>query len=269
MDRYLLKNIIIIILLLVNGFLLISLASRYTESARIQRETEEQLVELFAADGMTLDADIISQDPPPTPLSLSRDLEREQAVAEFFLGPNLSQREQSGDVYTYSSEAGVARFRSNGVFDVVGTPADSDGQTLCQTFCEEFSYDDPVFTLDENGSGTGVAICHYTGIPVFNCSVMFTLDHGTLMTVSGTLLPEEAAATEESSELLSAAAALTAFQQARRESYMVVSAVTDLYPCYELLGSTASALSLVPVWCVVTDTANYYVNCITGVVSSG
>lgn len=267
MDRSLLKNIIIIILVLVNGFLLVSLASRYTESARIQRETEEQLVELFAADGMTLDADVLSQDAPPPLLSLSRDAEREQAVAQFFLGPHLSQREQTGDVSIYSSEAGVARFRSNGAFDIVGAQTSAGGEELCRAFCEEFSYDEPTFTLDENGTGSGFAVYRYEGFPVFNCTVTFTLDHNALMTISGTLLPEDAVA-GDSTELLSATAALTAFQQARRQSYMVVSAVTDLYPCYELLGSTASALSLVPSWCVVTDTANYYVNCVTGVVSS-
>ena len=81
MDRCLLKNIIIIILVLVNGFLLASLVMRYTASAQIQRQTEEQLVALFAADGMELNADILSQDSPPPVLSLSRDREREQAAA--------------------------------------------------------------------------------------------------------------------------------------------------------------------------------------------
>ena len=85
MDRYLLKNIIIIILVLVNGFLLGSLAGRRTESLRIERETEDQLVALFAADGMELNAEVLSQDDPPASLSLSRDLEREQSAAEFFL----------------------------------------------------------------------------------------------------------------------------------------------------------------------------------------
>ena len=72
----------------------------------------------------------------------------------------------------------------------------------------------------------------------------------------------------EDRELLSAPAALTTFQQARRESYMVATAVTGLTPCYELQGSTASALSLTPVWRIATDTSDYYVNCITGTVTS-
>ena len=163
---------------------------------------------------------------------------------------------------------GVARFRSNGAFDIVGSLAEEGAEDLCRAFCREFSLADPVFSLDASGTGTGTATCLHNGFPIHNGTVTFTLDQGTLLTVSGTLLPEEASA-GGSGELLSAAAALTAFQQARQESYMVVSAVTGLFPCYELVGSTASTLSLVPAWCVVTDTANYYVNCVTGAVASG
>ena len=59
MDRYRLKNIIIIILLLVNGFLLGMLSMRQTSVNASHRQTAEQLVELFAADGMALRAEDI------------------------------------------------------------------------------------------------------------------------------------------------------------------------------------------------------------------
>ena len=54
MDRYLLKNIIIIILVLVNGFLLGALTLRQTAENRSRRQAEEQLVELFASNSITL-----------------------------------------------------------------------------------------------------------------------------------------------------------------------------------------------------------------------
>ena len=57
MDRSLLKNIIIIILVLVNGFLLASLFMRQTSAVQFRQQTEEQLTELFAADGVTLEPD--------------------------------------------------------------------------------------------------------------------------------------------------------------------------------------------------------------------
>ena len=33
--------------------------------------------------------------------------------------------------------------------------------------------------------------------------------------------------------------------------------------------SIATPMALVPAWCIVTDTASYYVNCYTGTVSAG
>lgn len=67
---------------------------------------------------------------------------------------------------------------------------------------------------------------------------------------------------------LSALDALNAFL-GTVQSGAVVTAVTDLYLCYELQSTTATPMALVPAWCVSTDTADYYVNCYTGAVSSG
>ena len=67
---------------------------------------------------------------------------------------------------------------------------------------------------------------------------------------------------------LSALDALNAFL-GTVQSGAVVTAVTDLYLCYELQSTTAPPMALVPAWCVSTDTADYYVNCYTGAVSSG
>jgi len=262
----LLKNIIILILVLVNGFLLGALVLRHTAASATQHQMEEQLVALFAADGMELDPDVISQDTPPSSLTLARDPQRERDAAAFFLGSGMTQSEQSGDT-CYNSAAGAARFRSNGDFDIVGSLG--NGEALCRKFCKTFSFSEPDFIRDDDGQLSAVAVCRSGKLPVYNCKVTFTFDQDTLLTVSGTLLPSEGTAAAEERELLSAAAALTTFQQTRREGSMVASAVTDLYLCYELQGSTASALSLVPAWCVVTDTANYYVNASTGAVTSG
>lgn len=269
MDRCLLKNIIILILVLVNGFLLGSLIVRHTATAQARRQAEEQLVALFAADGMELSPDVISRETPPSPLSLSRDLQREQAAAAFFLGKDLEQRDMGGGSYTYSSAVGAAHFYPNGSFDIAGSLADAgEAEDLCEDFCQDFSYESPAFSLDEAGSGTAVAVSRWGKYPVFNSAVSFSFDQGTLLTVSGTLLPEEGTASSVSQELLSASAALTAFQQARREGYMVASVITDMYLCYELQGSTATTLTLSPAWCIVTDAASHYVNCVTGAVTS-
>ena len=269
MDRYRLKNIIIIILLLVNGFLAGSLAIRQTSKRVSRRQTEEQLVELLAADGITLEADSIPAGAPPAGLSLPRDMEQERKVAAFFLGGNPIRNDQGGEIYAYTGNTGgAAQFRSGGSFDIACARSGDAGANLVRDFCRQFSYDEPIFMLDDDGSGTAAAVCLRGKMPVFNCTVTFTLDRGTLMAVSGTLLPENGPASSYDQEPLSAAAALTAFQKMRRERQAAVSSIAGISPCYELQ-STASALTLVPAWCITTDTEDYYVNCITGVVTTG
>lgn len=268
MNRYLLKNIIILILALANLFLLGSLGIRQTAALRARERTEEQLVSLFAADGMELDQDLISWKSPPSSLSLTRNLDREREAATFLLGDGAVQSGAHGGTYRYTSLRGSAQFRPNGGFDIAGSLSGGDGQELCREFCRRFSYDEPAFILDEEYSGTGSAVFRLGKFPVYNCAVTFTLDHGALLAVSGTLLPAEGAALEEDRTPLSAAAALTVFQQMRRESYTVVSAVTDLTPCYELQGAASSTTSLLPAWCVATDVGRYYVNCVTGAVTT-
>lgn len=269
MDRYRLKNIIIIILLLVNGFLLGVLSLRQTSENASHRQTAEQLVALFAADGMSLEAETIPSKAAPAGQSLTRDMEGERDVAAFFLGKNPARTDQGGDLYSYTgSTGGAAQFRAGGSFDIACALSGTDGAELVRDFCREFSYSDPVFVLDDDGSGTATAVCRYGKLAVSNCTVTFTLDRGTLMAVSGTLLPEKGTDLSFDQEPLSAAAALTAFQKMRRERQAAVSSITEITPCYELQSTASSTMSLVPAWCIVTDTEKYYVNCISGTVSS-
>ena len=269
MERYRLKNIIITILLLLNFALIFSLAIRKNSEQMAHRRTQEQLVELFAADGMELDGNMIPDGVPSQPLALSRDARKEREVAEFFLGEALQYEDQGGGIYSYTSAHGVALFRGDGSFDVVGAQTPDSMTALCETFCKEFSYGDPVFLLDKDDSGTVTTVYQYDDMPVFNCAVTFNLDRGTLQTLSGTLLPESGITVVSDRELLSAPAALTAFQKMRRETGAVVSAVTEIYPCYRLQSTTAAPMLLTPVWCIVTDTSRYYVNCMSGAVTTG
>ena len=84
--------------------------------------------------------------------------------------------------------------------------------------------------------------------------------------VSGSLLPDTAVETASDTEPLTAFAALIAFQQMRHESSSVVSAITEISLCYELQNTAAASMTLVPSWQIVTDTAIFYVNCISGTV---
>lgn len=267
MDRFRLKNMIILILLLLNAFLLFSLAQRRASEREAFRRTAEQLVALFEEDGMVLDPDAISADAPPDGVTLARDTALEEQAAAFLLGEVLASSDQGGGIYHYSGAGGEALFRSSGGFEISGVLEKEDAGEVCRDFCRTFSYEVPDIRLDGEGGGVFTASAVYGKLPVFNCTVTFTIEKGTLIAVSGTLLPKTGTAAAEE-EPLSAAGALVAFQRMRRESAAVASAVTETRLCYELQ-NTGAAMSLTPAWRVVTDTEDYFVNCRTGAVTAG
>ena len=269
MDRYRLKNIIVLILVLVNAFLMASLVVRKNSEYNARKLAVTQLVELFAADEITLSPDAISNDTPPSSRMLTRDTALDREVAAFFLGTDLSFSDQGGDIYTYSSSRGAAIFRENGSFDAAGTLSTEEAADFCRKFCKKFSYSEPIFQLEDDGSETATVVRNYNHLPVFNCTVTFTFRSGILVNVSGTLLSENYTELTSEEAPLSSSAALIAFLDARRQTFAAVSAITELYLCYELQSTTASSMmTLAPAWCIVTDTAKYYVNCSTGAVTS-
>ena len=231
-----------------------------------RRTQQQELVALFAADGMTLDPALIPTDTAVSTYALIRDETAERKAATFLLGDNLERTTQGGGIYTYTSQQGAAAFRDTGSFDAAGSLSQENAEAFCRDFCKAFSYDTPIFTLDETGSGTATAVRLWNGTPVFNAAVTFTIDQGRVLSASGALLPETGAETEDGQSLLSAFAALTAFQQMRHESSSVVSTITEINLCYELQSTTAAPMALVPSWRIVTDTATFYVNCISGTV---
>ena len=256
MERFRLKNIIILILVLLNGFLVSSLAQRRTAERDAFHRTAEQLAAPFEENGMTLEPGAVSRDLPPDGVALA-----------FLLGDALSVSDQGGGIFHYAGPAGEAFFRSSGGFEAAGTLAQRDVEDFCRDFCRTFSYEAPDLRLDEEGSGVFTALEIYGRLPVFNCTVTFTVENRVLTAVSGTLLPKAGAAVP-GDQPLSAAGALAAFQQMRRESAAVASTVTDTRLCYELQISGAS-MSLTPAWRIVTDTGDYFVNCFTGSVAAG
>ena len=157
MERYRLKNIIILILVLVNAFLLASLSMRKSAEQDAFRRTAEELVELFAADGMTLDAYAISREAPPSGVALVRDPDLEAKAAAFLLGGSPAYADSGGGIYQYRTDAGTVLFRSSGGFEAAGTFGAGRGEDFCREFCRTFSFSEPLFQYEENSGLNGIA----------------------------------------------------------------------------------------------------------------
>ncbi len=266
METHRLKSIIILTLLLMNTFFLGTLGMRQAQQTAARRQATEELVKLFAAEGVTLSESAIGFDPPPPTLTLERDAEAEKTAAAVFLGTELTAADEGGGIQTYTSTLGRAVFRASGAFEIVGELGKNPGD-LVRRFCRSYECEMPDEWLDAAGSGSVTVNRLSRGYPVEACTVTFLAENNVLRSVSGTFLPLHATAVQGEG-LLTASTALTAFLEARRTSGAVVSAVIGLTPCYELQ-NTAFALTLTPLWRVDTDAVDYYVNCVTGAVTHG
>ena len=81
-----LKNIVIVILLLVNAFLLFLLLSRHAGERDSNERRVEQLCTLFEKNGVAFDRALLPDEETHLSLSLERDAAREEAFASALLG---------------------------------------------------------------------------------------------------------------------------------------------------------------------------------------
>lgn len=267
MESYRLKNIIIMILVILNGFLLVLLSMRQDAEQRSRLRAQEQLIELFAQENIALDPDIILDTQPPSGYTLTQEPKKNQEVAAFFLGKDLSFSEQEDGLFQYSGDTGTALFHDNGSFHMLTSQPVADPENFCQDFCQKFDYENLTFSIESDGSGSATAVQTYHGYLVPNCTVMFMIKDHAVHSISGIFLSGDGIESDGNS--LSGTAALNLFLGTVQKG-MIVTAVTNLFPCYEFQSTIAAPLTLVPAWCIVADSASetlhFYINGYTGAV---
>ena len=83
------KNIIILILLLVNGFLLLLVGARRGEALRYEQAALYQAAEVLESRGIEVDLSTVIGAEGLKPLSVERDVEREARMAGALLGETV------------------------------------------------------------------------------------------------------------------------------------------------------------------------------------
>ncbi len=264
-----LKNIIIIVLLLANAFLLVLLVSRRAEENAAHERAVTQLMQLYASDGVLLDAALLDA-LPATLLSVQpvRDTDAERAFAEGLIG-SVSSVDSGGGIYRYYSSdglgGGACLIRNSGALEATLSRAVDDPADFCAQLCRPLGYDDSE-ALSDGRRTTVTATRRIEGSEVFNAALTFRFLSGTLTEVSGSFLPP--VETAESAALpIDTVTALVRFLDYRNTSGAVCTEISALSAGY-LLRSTASVpMQLVPVLRVETDVYSYYVELQSGEVT--
>jgi len=264
LETYRLKNIAILILLMLNGFLLFLLGYQHFQAMRAETDAVGQLSELYAANQLGLSSQIDLDQSSLSPLSLSRHSETEQAIASFLLGGAAEPASQGGGIFSYEGEHGAIHFRAGGSFDGSRlTLAVDDISAFCQQFCRQFGYAELRMQI-QNRTGSVTAVQQVSDVPVAGCNLTLRFERGILTSVTGAHVSLEDAI-PEAGERMSCVTALVRFLDYRNTAGVVCSEVTGVRCVYELQGG--AALRLLPMWQVETDTYVYFVNCATGEVA--
>lgn len=263
METYRLKNIVIVLLVFVNIFLLGLFVSNYSARRAARQELVSQTVSLLAESGISVDSEKISDLALPDTLTLSRDESLELSLIRYVLG-NVKRTDEGGGVYYYQNEKGTATFRGNGSFEINIRSSDSVAPlAFAEDFCKKFGYSDMSFTTN-SGWTTVTASAAADGIPVYNCTLTMRFSGQHLSAVSGYYVSSSTAESSSGSDGISAVSALVSMLDYCTREGTICNAVTDMSVGYILQSTASTPLALVPVWKISSDSYTYYVNSTDG-----
>lgn len=264
-----LKNIIIFILVVVNGFLLVLVNSRREESVRYERRALEQTAEALRRSGIEADPDAASPADGLTPMTMERDLERELQMAQGLLGRDAQADNRGAGLYRYHNGAGELSVRPGGELSAELRPDERwstghPGRHAAGLLRDMGLEAEELETLREDGL-TRVRFRQVRGgVPVFSCEVEFVYESGMLNAVRGTLIAP-GQGTAEGGKALDLPTALMRFSEEITAAGDVCTAIRSMEPGYRgTVHPLSGGVRLVPVWLVTTDTAKYYLDCVTG-----
>lgn len=262
------KNIVLLILVVLNSILLCMVLYRRQEARRYEAELRASTVSVLADKGIHVEEDTIPWEDQRAARTVLRSLEGEAALAERMLG---TCRLVDTSPYTYTGTAGSVRFRTNGEFilqyegDSPFGPAEpgEEGAHALQVLAE-LGLDAEISEL-QDGNGTGVSVSVrqlWEGEPLFDCVSVLEYQDGQLRQISGKRLfgtPDNRGA-----ESMSAAALLMDFMGELVSSGQVCNEITGVETGYTMTSTIHDAAVLKPVWYVTANTGVFELDAMTG-----
>jgi len=264
-----LKNLIILILLTVNGFLLVLVGARWEESARYERSALEQTVQVLERGGVQVDIEAVAPADGLTPMAVERDVEREARLVRALLDEEVRGDNQRGGLYLYRGALGEVSLRAGGELSARFLQDDhwrtDHPEDHAASLLEKLGVEGVQTGRTEQGGDVVLRFRQsWNGAPVFSCEVEFVYRDGYLTTLRGALLMA-AGGTAEAGQALELPTALMRFSEGMGAAGDVCSAIRSMEAGYRgTVQSLSGGVRLAPVWLVATDTANYYLDCVTG-----
>ena len=265
MDRRKIENIIIVILVLLNVFLLAVVISDHAQARRSSRETEKTVTALLNDNGISVSADAKLLQNVPAVCTVTRDFTREAEQMKALFGSS-SVEDLGGSIRFYRSEHGQAILRGTGEMDLLLTGGSNSLKGDRGKTAENFMKTAGVatgFWRDVPGEERTEGCCLWDGMPVYNARLVCDFSGESLFMVTGTMLfsKEKERSTEN---VMDAVSVLMRFVEIVRSEGFICSRLDALSPGYLMDVTVSGESTLTPVWQIETDTGSLYINALSG-----
>jgi Uncharacterized protein conserved in bacteria len=274
MDRSKMKNFIIVVLLLVNAFFLTVVAMDKAETLSVRREAEKKLLTILDDAGISIADGILSNLSPMVSRHLVRDMGKELSMMKSALGNDVDSSDKGGNIWFYNGSKGQAQLNGTGELEILpwaGTiPSTGDATAAAVNYLKKLGIDSDPGTAEvssSEGISTVTLTCNWEGVPVFNCKVSFTFSNGSAIFISG-FRPLDTNVSDPGNPALDVSTILMRFLDMIYKDGVVCSEIISLKQGYVLNVSVSGDGALTPYWYIVTDSGEYSVNGLTGIVDN-
>ncbi len=257
------KNVLIVILLVVDLFLLGNFGVRVLNANRREGALEDDIKSLVSGYGLTFSSSFgLPEDKTLITLTLDRDRVAEEEMAEVMLGGGVSRTEQDDGSVRFESTNGAVEWTAegevHGACKITGPPTtESYAKREAKRLVEAWG----LSAENEEYVSEGLAVT-VTGTvahqSVYNRRILLTFENDGTLTVSGKWsFGTPYAAARENAVNCAAADALLSFASEVGKAGDVLSMEAG----YRMEADSSRRLQLTPTWKIVTSEHEYLVDC--------
>lgn len=258
------KNILIVILLAVNLFLIGNLGAKAWQSESQKEELEDNLRTLLVQQGLELDASFeLPADQTLPVLSLDRSRSEEEKVALAMLGEETERLEQEDGDVRFEGEKGWLVWKADGTLvgevetEQESPSKESDTRQQARSLLEDWGLWSDGASISVS-SVTAVLRGTVAAMPVHNRTITLSFERNGVVRVQGLWSFGTPYTTARGSGIsCTAADALLAFAAAAPEAGTVLSMTAG----YRLQADGNRRMQLTPTWKIETNTGEYLVDC--------
>ena len=270
MNKAKIKNLILIMLALVNVFLLGIVLDNAYERQRAANYRKQALEQVLTDNGIKMNSDLELPEKIPPQVTLRRNLASEKKLIAGLIGDCAAQ-DLGGNIIYYEGTQGQARLRGTGEFEilpdsgVVSMKKDPVAPSIAAMKKLGIDCLEDTTVITGDSSGTTVVLGYaWNGVAVYNSKISLTFNSETLFLVSGSRPLDEKVAAVSTANYPDSTTVIMNFLESIRQTGEVCSEIKSLSIGYFLSSTVSGDCTLKPVWRIQTDAKAYYIDAETG-----